>query len=194
MSGNEWDDYAEGWDSDSFVDTYAEHAFDGLKARGDLSGLKVFDFGCGTGSLTKRMSPLADNIVALDASSEMVRFLDQKQLANVESHAAFLTEELLQQHPEWLGSFDRVTASSVCSFLPDYDNTLALLKKLLKPGGLLVQWDWLAEDDATPMGFTLSRVEQALTDQGFSDLRVSKAFDFESPKGTLPVLMAVAKA
>ncbi|WP_086481397.1 methyltransferase [Oceanospirillum sanctuarii] len=194
MSGNEWDDYAEGWDSDSSVDAYAEQAFNGLKALGDLSGLKVFDFGCGTGSLTKRMSPLADQIVALDASSEMVRFLDQKQLANVESHAAFLTKELLQQHPEWLGSFDRVTASSVCSFLPDYDDTLALLKKLLKPGGLLVQWDWLAEDDATPMGFTLSRVEQALTDQGFKECQVSKAFDFESPKGTLPVLMAVAKA
>lgn len=194
MSGNEWDDYAEGWDSDSSVEAYAEQAFNGLIAQGDLSGLKVFDFGCGTGSLTKRMSLLADQIVALDASSEMVRFLDQKQLANVESHAAFLTEELLQQHPEWLGSFDRVTASSVCSFLPDYDGTLALLKKLLKPGGLLVQWDWLAEDDATPMGFTLSRVKQALTEQGFSDLRVTKAFDFESPKGTLPVLMAVAKA
>ena len=193
MSVNEWDDYAEGWDSDNSVDAYAEQAFSLLKAQGDLSGLKVFDFGCGTGSLTKRMSPLVEQVVALDASAEMIRFLDQKQLANVESHADFLTEALLEQHPEWLGSFDRVTASSVCSFLPDYEGTLALLRKLLKPGGLLVQWDWLAEDESTPMGFTLNRVEQALAQSGLTDIEVTKAFDFESPKGTLPVLMAVAK-
>ncbi len=194
MSVNEWDDYAEGWDSDNSVDAYAEQAFSLLKAQGDLKGLKVFDFGCGTGSLTKRMSPLVEQVVALDASAEMIRFLDQKQLPNVESHADFLTEALLEQHPEWLGCFDRVTASSVCSFLPDYEGTLARLKKLLKPGGLLVQWDWLAEDESTPMGFTQSRVQQALTDQGFTECRVTKAFDFESPKGTMPVLMAVAKA
>lgn len=190
---NEWDEYAEGWDRDRSVETYAELAFRGLEAQGDIRGLRVFDFGCGTGSLSRHISPLADQVVALDASSEMIRFLDQKQLPNVESHAAFLTEALLKQHPEWQGRFDRVTASSVCSFLPDYEGTLFLLKKLLKPGGFLVQWDWLTEDESTPMGFTLNRVEEALKQQGFIDFQVAKAFDFESPQGTLPVLMAVAK-
>ncbi|MCH8334286.1 MAG: class I SAM-dependent methyltransferase [Proteobacteria bacterium] len=37
--------------------------------------------------------------------------------------------------------FDLVVASSVCSFLPDYNSTLRDLSSALKPGGLFVQWE-----------------------------------------------------
>ena len=38
--------------------------------------------------------------------------------------------------------FDLIVASSVCAFVPDYQQTLSDLQLLLKEDGVFVQWDW----------------------------------------------------
>jgi 2-polyprenyl-3-methyl-5-hydroxy-6-metoxy-1,4-benzoquinol methylase len=80
---NEWDAYAEGWDVDASVEEYANKAFEELSNVINVGGLSVFDFGCGTGSLTQLLSPGVKDIVALDGSSEMIKLLDKKSLNNV---------------------------------------------------------------------------------------------------------------
>ncbi|GAA0289616.1 methyltransferase domain-containing protein [Psychrosphaera haliotis] len=190
---NEWDDYAEGWDIDPTVEMYAKNAFSELTANIDINGLAVLDFGCGTGSLTKLMSPYAKSVLAIDPSSEMIKHLNSKRLNNVCSIADYLTQDLIESTPELNHQFDLIVASSVCSFLDDYDETLKLLRSLLKGGGRFVQWDWYAEGESSEMGLTEQRVANALLGTGFDVIKVNKPFVMTSSKGNMPVLMAIAK-
>ncbi|WP_191600567.1 class I SAM-dependent DNA methyltransferase [Marinomonas algicola] len=190
---NEWDEYAEKWDVDPSVETYAKKAFSELLENIDLNNLTVFDFGCGTGALTQLMSPEVKRIVAIDPSSEMIKHLDKKALNNVSSISDYLSKELVQNHPELKSKFDLIVASSVCSFLPDYEATLIVLKSLLKKGGVFVQWDWLSDEESTGMGLSDKRVKQAFVANGFVDIRVNCPFIMSSSKGDRPVLMAIGK-
>ena len=191
MLSNEWDEYAAGWDADASVQEYANKAFQELLRVIEINGLTVFDFGCGTGSLTQLLSPMAKNIVALDGSSEMIKLLAKKNLSNVSTISAFLTQELVDSHPELTKKFDLIVASSVCGFLPDYEITLGLLTSLLKSGGMFVQWDWLSNDDSAETGLSENRVLAALEANQLIDINIEKPFEMDSSKGTMRVLMAV---
>ena len=48
---NEWDDYADGWDSDETAALYSNEAFKSLSNIVDVKGANLLDFGCGTGLL-----------------------------------------------------------------------------------------------------------------------------------------------
>lgn len=189
---NEWDDLAKDWGTDPLVQQYAENAFQQLKNRMVLNGLSVFDFGCGAGNLTALLSPSVEQVIALDASAEMCKSLQNKNLNNVSVISELLTQELIDTHPKLSKKFDLIVASSVCSFLPDYESSLELLNSMLKQGGLFVQWDWL-ETGTTGMGLSESRVYKALEQNNFSNINISVPFVMQSSKGTMQVLMAVGK-
>ncbi len=193
MAVNEWDDFAEQWDSDVSTNIYADHAYGEIVKIVKLGGQRVFDFGCGTGLLTARLSDDAGEIVALDGSSKMIEKLNRKGLPNVFPIAGFLSESLIQNNTLLHQKFDLLIASSVCAFLPDYEATLPLLKSLLVPNGIYVQWDWLASDESSENGFTERRVQQALHDAGFDSISISQPFAIDDPPDTLTVLMAIAK-
>jgi len=157
-----WDVYAAGWDDNEDVIAYSKKAFKSLSEVVELAGLRIFDFGCGTGLLTEQMAKYAERIVALDPSSKMVAVLKSKKLRNVDAISEEVTKETLQRRPDFVSDFDLVVASSVCAFLPDYQLTLGLLKSLLKPNGLIVQWDWLKSGEDQEFGFTLGQVTAAI--------------------------------
>ena len=188
---NEWDEYAKSWDVDPTVEVYAKNAFSNLLKLTNVEGLSVLDFGCGTGALTQLISPLANNIVAIDPSSEMIKHLNKKSLKNVSSISDYLSEDLVLNHPEFKHKFDLIVASSVCGFLPDYEATLKLLCTLLKSGGVFAQWDWLAENDNAGMGFTKQRVKEAFELVELNGVQITTPFTMESSKGSMPVLLAV---
>ncbi|WOH36398.1 class I SAM-dependent methyltransferase [Thalassotalea fonticola] len=190
---NEWDEYAEGWDIDPSVEVYANKAFAELVKKVNLDALTVLDFGCGTGALTQLISPEVKNIVAIDPSSEMIKCLDKKSLKNVATISDYLSEGIIKKHSRFHDKFDLVVASSVCGFLPSYEETLTLLKSVLKVGGTFIQWDWLAEDDSSSMGLSEARVRQAFESNQFIDIQVTSPFIMESSKGKMSVLMACGK-
>lgn len=191
---SEWDEYADGWDTDDSVKEYASKAFDTLTQAIDINhDFCIFDFGCGTGSLTERLSPIVKEVVALDTSPEMIKHLDKKAFSNVTSIADTLSDDLLMAKPSLVGTFDLVVASSVCAFLPNYEETLGVISTLLKPSGKFVQWDWLAADEESPMGMTENKIYSGLESNGFTDIRISKPFSMESEKGSMDVLMAIAQ-
>ncbi len=99
------------------------------------------------------MAPDADSVVALDSSAKMISALNEKGLDNVDTIAGILSEKLIYENSRLHLKFDLVVASSVCAFLPEYENTLLLLKSLLKTNAILVQWDWLKSDQDTTIGF-----------------------------------------
>ena len=190
MSEN-WDQYAEGWDTDDDVIEYSRKAFKSLTEIIDPGGLNVLDFGCGTGLLTEHLSPVAKRIVALDSSEKMISVLKSKQMDNVVALAVELSEDTIKENDVLKTRFDLIVASSVCAFLPDYENTLRLLETLLVPGGSFVQWDWLETEKEPGFGFTKKRIESAFINIGLS-ASVTKPFSLENKDGEMKVIMGVA--
>ncbi|MEH6580030.1 MAG: class I SAM-dependent methyltransferase [Amphritea sp.] len=181
------------WDSNADTVRYASKAYDTLCEILNPEGLNILDFGCGTGLLTERLAPAASRIVGLDASEKMISVLNRKQLGNIDALAVELTQETIQSNPSLQRQFDLIVASSVCSFLPDYESTLQLLKTLLKPKGVFVQWDWLNTGGASGFGLSKEAVESAFVNAGLEVASITQAFTLESKQGSMPVLMGVAK-
>jgi len=192
MSDN-WDEYAEEWDSNDDAISYANKAFKSLIDQVNLSGLDVLDFGCGTGLLTEKISPHASKVVALDSSSKMISVLINKNLPNVTTVPEQLSEDSINKNASLQNRFDLIVASSVFGFLPDYESTLTLLKSLLVPDGILIQWDWLSPSEDADFGLSEEKIESTYRETGFKLISMTKPFSLTSSKGTMSVLMAAAK-
>ena len=193
IMSEEWDEYAENWDSNAEVITYSDNAFKTLLDAVNINGLRILDFGCGTGLLTERMSPLAKEIVALDSSVKMISTLTNKKLTNVFTVSDELTKELIRNNTLFSEKFDLIVASSVCSFLPEYEKTLDLLKSLLVPEGTFVQWDWLATEENSDFGLSRETIANAYNKVGLQLQALDQAFVSSSSEGDMPVLMGIAK-
>jgi predicted TPR repeat methyltransferase len=188
-----WDDYAEEWDTNSDAISYSENAYETLVLEVNIQGLNILDFGCGTGLLTEKMASSAKSIVALDLSAKMIDVLNSKNLPNVISISEPLTPQLIKANTAFINKFEVIVASSVFSFLPEYASTLKLLKSLLAPGGLLLQWDWLSLEPDSEFGLSEKNVRNSLREAGFDQISITKPFSLASSKGTMPVVMGVAK-
>ena len=195
MMSNEWDDYASGWDANDDVRVYAQKAFDSFTRKvapliSDLSGSRVLDFGCGTGLLTERLAPVCDQIVAIDTSTRMIDVLRNKAIEagihNITVLSVCVDAATITASAELASKFDLIVASSVCSFLPDYEATLADLSSLLKPGGYFVQWDWMEDMPVT-------RIRSAFEASGLVDHRIKEEFVMGAGDEPMPVVMAIGR-
>lgn len=187
----DWDGLAKNWESNPATEQFAQSVFAQLQQLTQLDGIKVLDFGCGTGQLSQLLSPIVKDIVALDASETMIEELDKKELLNVEPVVDALSRGLVAQHPAFRGQFDLVVASSVLAFIDDVESSLDIAHSLLNEGGYFVHFDWVAESEQD--GFTLSRSENALSNAGFVDVEAKKVFDITSDGQTMSVLMGVGR-
>jgi len=191
MSDN-WDDYAEEWDTDCDAKLYSEKAYETLEHEIDIQGLYIMDFGCGTGLLTEKMASSARSIVALDLSTKMIDVLNSKNLPNVITISGSLTSQVINENPAFINKFNVIVASSVFSFIPEYVTTLKLLKSLLSPNGLLLHWDWLSPKPDSKFGLSELNVKSSLKKAGFNQITTTP-FSLTSSKGTMSVIMGVAK-
>ncbi|ASO13889.1 TPA: methyltransferase domain-containing protein [Vibrio parahaemolyticus] len=187
----DWDGLAKNWESNPATEQFAQSVFAQLQQLTQLDGIKVLDFGCGTGQLSQLLSPIVKDIVALDASEAMIEELDKKELLNVEPVVDALSRGLVAQHPAFRGQFDLVVASSVLAFVDDVESSLDIAHSLLNEGGYFVHFDWVAESEQD--GFTLSRSENALSNAGFVDVEAKKVFYITSDGQTMSVLMGVGR-
>lgn len=175
---NEWDQFADTWDSDRSVRAYAESAFSSLQpilSDHDLAldGAFVCDFGCGTGLLTERLVVNGAAVDAVDTSEAMLDVVRAK--AEHQSWRDVHVSTQLRQPPR---AYDLIVCSSVCAFLVDYPATAAQLAASLRPGGLFVQWDWeRTEFDEDSHGLTRSEIRNALTAAGLTAIRVDTGFN-----------------
>jgi 2-polyprenyl-3-methyl-5-hydroxy-6-metoxy-1,4-benzoquinol methylase len=147
----EWDDIAGGWDDQPGVNEFSEHTKQLMlkQATPELwSSASVLDLGCGTGILSRLLSEHCGKIVSVDPSKAMVDVLqkhldDNSSLGNISPISGILDDTMAEQFlKDEHSPFDAVVANSVCRFVPDYDDLLVRVRKLLKPGGLFVQTDW----------------------------------------------------
>ena len=131
--------------------------------------------------------------MAIDTSPKMIAVLQSKKLPNVTSLSEPLTSELIKYNPAFINKFNIVVASSVFSFLPNYDSILKLLKSLLVTDGLLIQWDWLSSDSNPEFGLSETVIKQSLNNAGLKQIALPKPFYFTTEKGNMLVIMGVAK-
>lgn len=176
---NGWDDYADGWDHDEGARAYSRAAFTSLQAALDragiaLGGARAVDFGCGTGLLTERLVEAGVEVIAIDTSPAMLAVLEAKVRQRGWPGVTTTTE--LADAP---AGNDLIVCSSVCSFLDDYPQTMTHLAGLLRPGGLVIQWDWERNDDRDGHGLTRDEVADALAGAGLGAIVVETAFEVE---------------
>jgi len=188
-----WDDYADEWDTDVDAITYSEKAYESLLNEVNIENTNVLDFGCGTGLLTERLATLAKSIVAIDTSPKMIAILKLKNIRNVIPLSEKLTFELVNSSSLFSKKFDIIVASSVFSFLPNYESILNILKSLLIPGGILIQWDWLSSNNDTHFGLSEFIINEALNDTGFKEIILTKPFSITTDNVIRQVVMGVAK-
>ena len=101
-----------------------------------FKGLRVLDIGCGGGLVAQPLARLGAEVTAIDPSPETI--------AAAESHArgqglsieyrAIRAETLLDEG----ATFDAVTCLEVVEHVPDVPAFLAVVEKLVRPGGVLV--------------------------------------------------------
>jgi len=189
-----WAEYAAGWDDDEAARAYASAAFESLIVAlaahdVDLQGLTVCDFGCGTGLLTERLAATARSVDAVDTSPAMLARLaakvDRGAMVNVHPSSAL---------PTSTESHDLVVCSSVLGFVDDHPGTVRSLARLLRPSGLLMQWDWEADPtDDDPHGLTRAEIREALTDAGLTAVEVDVAFEVSVEGETMRPLMGIGR-
>lgn len=179
-SVNEWDEVAGEWDDSESVRGYAMSVFESLHGILDedalsLEGLRVVDFGCGTGLLTERLVGVGARVVAIDTSPAMLAVLDRKIADRGWTTVRTSTDLAIGDE-----QFDLVVCSSVLGFVDDYRTVVRDLSSMLRPGGLFVQWDWERTDgDDGGHGLSRSEISEALTAAGLEGIEVGPDFTID---------------
>jgi len=195
MPTDSWDEFAVGWDNESDVRQYADNAYASWQRRvvpliENIAEIRVLDFGCGTGLLTERIAPLCQKIVAVDTSVGMIDVLDKKiansGTGNITSLATTIDSDSIAAHPDVLSQFDLVVASSVCSFLPDFEATLCDIATIMNPGGIFVHWDWLEN-------MPIDTVRCTFTKAGLNCISIDRVFEMVGKSGPMSVVMGIGQ-
>lgn len=109
-----------------------ELATDALKGCG-----RVLEVAAGTGLVTTAIAPVVGELVATDYADAMVRQLEARvrdaQRSNVTCERADLHALRFDD-----ASFDGAIAANVLHLVPDLERALASLRRVLRPGGILV--------------------------------------------------------
>lgn len=99
--------------------------------------MEVLEFGCGTGSTAISHSPFVKHILALDFSSEMIRLCLEKAEAAGIGNVTFKCSGFDEfSAPD--ASFDAVLALNILHLMKNWEEVIARVHKMLKPGGIFV--------------------------------------------------------
>lgn len=107
-------------------------------------GLKIMDFGCGTGLFGLEFNDYANELVGVDTSDGMLKVFDEK----TKGDNRFRSLNINLEESDLDEKFDLVVSSMAFHHLNDPNKVLNKLKRNLNPGGKIVVVD-LDEEDGT---------------------------------------------
>jgi len=108
----------------------------GLIRRYSAPGFRVLDLGCGSGELVIQLADANAQVTGLDGSSSMLE-LCQGKLGG-RDNVKLVCADLSEAGNFGKGCFDLIVASSVLEYIDDFDGTLAMIGRLLAPGGVFI--------------------------------------------------------
>ena len=189
MTDQSWDSVAENWENQEGVKLFSEQTSRLLLdqfSEDNFSQATILDLGCGTGFLSRLLSQHhhCKAVVSIDPSKEMLNVLQSHLVDkdnNIRSLQGVLDDEMvLKLLKENYGPFDAVVANSVCSFVPDYEDLLARIVRVLVPGGIFLQCDW--EQQSQPLtnnnadGFHHEMIRRTFVKAGLDVIDIKSAF------------------
>lgn len=141
---NRFDQAAAGWEAKPQRVILAGKVADAIRNTLPLQPeMTAIEYGCGTGLVCRRLSPLLGHITAVDTSANMLAELagklNEEGISNITPLLHDLTTGPLPGH-----HVDLVFSSMVLHHIQDLDGITARLMELLPPGG------WLAVADLAP--------------------------------------------
>ena len=105
-----------------------------MKALSIEPGDLVLDFGCGSGYMTVEMAKLAQKAYGID----VVDYVETIRIPEILKDRLEFIKTSGTKLPFRENSFDKILASEVLPMIPDPTQFLIEMKRVLKPGGLLV--------------------------------------------------------
>ena len=96
-------------------------------------GMKVLDFGCGTGNFSIKLAELGCKVVGVDVSEGMLR-IARKKAAQHRLNILFIKIEA-ENLPFDDGEFDAVVSVAAFEFIRDEKRVFRELLRVVKPGG-----------------------------------------------------------
>lgn len=113
---------------------------------------KVLEVGCGTGTTALHHAPHVARVVATDISERMIAIARDKAAAAGAENVDFRVESI-----DALGAasaqYDVIMAHSILHLVGDVPRTLRQLRRMLKPGGLLISNTQCIGDTAPWLGW-----------------------------------------
>ncbi len=168
---------AAGWDrlrQDLYGDTFYISAVLGLID----PNLLVGDLGCGTGQLTETVAPYVRQVIAVDASTDMLDAA-RARLDGATTNVEFRKGEL-ESLPVGDNELDVAVLSLVLHYSPAPPKALSEAARVIRPGGRVLVVDMLPHEHEEYqqqmghvwLGFSDKQMTRYLTSAGFSDVRV----------------------
>lgn len=133
----------------------ADYAEKMLRLVGFAPGQSYLDFGCGNGAAAAHLaSKLGLKVTGIDVDPEQIETAREKsgQTANVR----FLTADGTQL-PFDDNEFDFVGTHMVTHHIPDWQNALRQMLRVLKPNGCLIYKDFALPKWLAPLGSKISK-------------------------------------
>jgi ArsR family transcriptional regulator len=136
----------------------------------------VGDLGCGTGQVTAALAPFVERVIAVDGSAAMLQAA-RKRLQGVTN--VDLRRGELEALPIDDARLDAAAVMMVLHHVPEPEQALAEVARVLKPGGRLLMADMLPHDREhyrqqmghAWLGFSEQQVTQLLGAAGFDGIR-----------------------
>jgi len=151
--------------------------------------MQVLEYGCGTGMVSRALSPYVATIMAVDTSPQMLEILRKKAGEEGIGNIMTLTHDLTQK-PLPDKDFDLIMSSMTLHHISDTEALLDQFFAALKPGGYLAVADLVTEDgsfheDNTGVahyGTSPEAVRAFLAKNGGLDIAVQEIHTIEKPQ------------
>ena len=99
--------------------------------------MKVFEFGCGTGSTAIIHAPFVKSYLATDLSKNMLNIARQKPECKDLTNLRF-EQMAIEEYPDDTEQFDAILGLSILHLLNNPNDALKKAHHMLSPGGLLI--------------------------------------------------------
>lgn len=188
----DFDKEAAKWDENPARSKLADDIVRAISEQIDLTDdMDVMDFGCGTGLLALRLQPIVRSVTGIDSSKGMLDIFNAKIAKQKLDNVSTVLVDLDTCDP-LRGNYDLVVSNMTLHHIKEVRPLLALLYKVIAPGGHLCISDLDLDggqfhEDNTGVfhfGFDRAALQEDFLKVGFDDVHSINAAEMAKPSIT----------